>query len=406
MAIRKVVELWTTRGAKNGAGVVTNLVETHGGENAQSARRVFSARTGKYAPLMGDEWLTALSFGFFFSGNPADAVIGGGIPGKAIDHDYVCGMPNALTAHWHCVDVRGYDRMMIYLTNRCALYEGLALTGAAGPLNLDLYYADEFMVASIGLPVSLQDIREFNLEPPETFGEFARFPPALLRKMGIPTSGEGGAGLGVLRPMRLSPLVPPTTTDEDEKDNFYGAVTTALFCTGAAMSFPGAGTPGGHSLGSSTNAQALTRPFPTRHLGWPDQEWPIQSVARGALQVGKVRTGGGGLAIPEGAGADLGECRLPQTDDHHAIIVRTGYDDMQWPLFDGSGVSTPVYRMDLRITGLAQVLLQMVSLAIPWGIAPSGPNPATMIASAFVPPATSPRQHVEGRIWAILSKDR
>src|SRR5262245_23481585 len=132
-----------TKGRGGGAGMSTRVVrelwqsaseETHGGENNGGARRVFCPANARYSGLTGlSSWANRRAFGTFESGNGADPPRGGGLAGQENTVDYITGMPDTRTEHWHAIDCEGYDKLRILWAAECIDYEGLQVDHANVP---------------------------------------------------------------------------------------------------------------------------------------------------------------------------------------------------------------------------------------------------------------------------------
>ena len=115
-------------------------------------------------------------------------------------------------------------------------------------------------------------------------------------------------------------------------------------------------------------------------------------VAWGALQYGWTQRLSDGTCYG----------KLPRGGDRYKVVIEVGH-----PQFSTTASTQPSVNdsqpVELNITGLERVYFSLASIGV--AFAPTGPGltPEYLISQP-VGPATAPRQHIKGRLYAILSK--
>ena len=127
--------------------------------------------------------------------------------------------------------------------------------------------------------------------------------------------------------------------------------------------------------------------------GLPVASAPSQQVAWGATQWGITYKGPTG--IPYG--------RIPRAGDRYKVVMDIGLPTMSTPGTGAPATTQDASSQDLWITGLSRVYFAMCSVGVHFVNSPSAGESPTWLQSSPIGPATAPRQHIKGRLYAILS---
>lgn len=368
---RSVIPLWANDNA-----------ECHGGENNGGARRIFCPANARYSELAGlSSWRTPgrRAFGSFFSGNPVDMDVNpNGAAGTVNVVDYVTGMPDLRSEHFHAIDCAGYDRMTIVWACETLEYQGLAVNDANVPNNTDNYWADQVFAMALGTEVVGASLPDYVNFPP---GMWANRLDSLANE-GLNSSSAAWPA-NPLRPGQNNRPRPPFGRNANSpggvpchRDGIITGQMGALAVTGV----PPPGLVAGDDPQRYQNIYTYGE-VPTS-AAFP--------VGQGALQKGRT------FKDAAGNGRYTG---LAQ-GDFHRVVMRVGY-----PKFLATVTGGPLQPQgpvtDLSIRGLARVYFVLCSVGVAFVTAAPAVGPEYLLSTP-VGPAVAPRQRISGRMFAVL----
>lgn len=412
MSYQKRVLLWTSQGSNDGG--FTDSCERHGGENNGSAQARLTPKTAKYAWMDGLTWMNDIkAYGTMWSQNTADDDVGGSVAGKRVTHDYIKGGPSTRLEHLHVIDTYGYDTLDLYWQCRILAIEGLTYNTAAfkaayaGALG-NVAIADKVRVHAVGMPAidstdelfSIPNMFRQNIVDSLASEGAATAPPTDLTTDKCPGSGNprtipwfGGAdpadanwdpdlwiqGAGVLYTQSRG-IYPGNTADK--WITYDQVVPAGCFETNSffQQSFVGAnGPPGMFQRGKMfVNAAATSERYsfckPGDSLQFQIRVGYPNRAAQVTAQTTLTNSVTGGQSSHELSISGL-----------HRIVLSIGAIGVPW---HGAGVASSDHVINsagVRVSTLAAGLQ------------------STFLATSPVAPAVAPREHIRGRLWAVLT---
>ena len=383
-AKRQEILLWSSkangkaRTAMDGVGEIGHTwtgdsVELHGGENNGGAQCRLSPATGKYASLPGLSWMNDIrAYGVMWSQNPADSNVGGDSAGIIVDHDYGKGGPDSRLEHVHVIDCAGWDRLTLFWQAKCLAMEGLAQTAVTDPTTL-IGFADGVTVMAAGMPAIDSSEPMFSI-------------PKLMRL----NETDSLASEGQATAFSTDTTLQKTPGSGNPRTIPYRWVGGNALNTEPEIFIES----GAWLLASSHGTYPGTDTFIHYEMVRPSVGFGPLGAAMGSLP-GNVCVGMRQWGQSSRAGV-VQRNKMMQAGDKYEFQLRIGY-----PLNSGSPTAQAfgngIRHNELYITGLARIALIIGSTAVGWGATP------TFLASTPVGPAVAPRQHIRGRLWAILT---
>jgi len=147
----------------------------------------------------------------------------------------------------------------------------------------------------------------------------------------------------------------------------------------------------GHSFLPGADDPGRGYGFTRAPLGLPKSG---QQVAWGALQYGRTQKIG---SSPYG--------KLPTNGDRYKVVLDIGIPTFATPGTGAPSISQDTMPIDLKVNGLERIYFAMCSVGVAFAAnTPPGLTPEYLYSTP-VGPATAPRQHVKGTLFAVLTRD-
>lgn len=416
MGLRKEVVLWSSNGSGDGsrsgptatapasvAGGFTDCVETHGGENNGSAQGRLCARNGKYASLDGLSWMKDVkTFSSFWSQSATDPNQNpNGSSGSVVNFDYVAGGPYTRLEHVHILDCAGFDYCQIFWQAKCLAHEGLAINNAvvADPTNQVI--ADFTRVGAAGMPAIDSSEPMFSIPKLMRLNENTSLAnEGQITANPSDTTTDKSPGSGNARPVPLMWGATATGANWEPDQWIQSGAPLWVQWRGA---YPGT---------DKWSWYDMLRPAIGFETNSAFEDLQNANGPPGMLQWGKVFKSGATTRYKFYAVGDKFETSFWLGYPVRALVITSALSGG----LQATGPTTAAQTNAplLRITGLARIALTIGANRLSWhGEGLNGlilnqdrtAGASSYLASTPVGGLPAPRQHIRGRLVAVLTSD-